>query len=95
MPPWTSASSLAEETRTYPASVLPQDSVENQDEFIWALAGSRKIRGDVIGRENDEWYILRTVCPEEDRPETAFATALFLLTDSHKYVRNAAPRSLP
>ena len=72
-----------------------QDSVENQDEFIWALAGSRKVRGDVIGRGDDGWYIIRTVCPEEDRPETAFATALFLLTDSHKYVRNAAPRSLP
>ena len=71
------------------------DSVENHDEFIWAVAGSREIRGDVIGRGEGGWYIIRTVCPEKDSPETVFATALFLLTESHKYVRNAAPRSLP
>ena len=71
------------------------DSVENHDEFIWAVAGSREIRGDVIGRGDGGWYIIRTVCPEKDSPETVFATALFLLTESHEYVRNAAPRSLP
>ena len=71
------------------------DSVENHDKFIWAVAGSREIRGDVIDRGDGGWYIIRTVCPEKDSPETAFATALFLLTESHKYVRNAAPRSLP
>ena len=71
------------------------DSVENHGEFIWALAGSKEIRGDVIGRGENGWYIIRTICPEKDSSETVFATALFLLTESHEYVRNAAPRSLP
>ena len=59
------------------------------------MAGSSEIRGDVIGRGENGWYIIRTVCPEKESPKTIFATALFLLTDSHEYVRNAAPRSLP
>ena len=37
-----------------------KDSVRDPDDFIWALAGSRRIQGDVVGRAEGRWYVIRT-----------------------------------
>ena len=71
-----------------------KDKVPEPQSFIWALAASRHVRGDVIASSPDgKWHIIRTTCPADD-PGEVFEKVNDLLTDSHKYVGNAAPRRL-
>ena len=52
------------------------DSVENHDEFIWAVAGSREIRGDVIGRGDGRVVHHKDRLPGERQPRDRLRNSL-------------------